>query len=223
VYSGIDPARFFPGPTSDARAKLALPIEERLVLFVGRLDPVKGLEVLLDACATLRTAGRRFKCLIVGDGPLRPWLAARIEELRLSQTVQPVGGRPLHELGDWYRASDLVVVPSHSEGVPNVLLEAMACGAPAVATAVGGIPEIAQFGSCSLVRPRDPAALARAIAARLDAPPAAEQIAYGRSHAESAANLASFLGEVVARVRRASSPAQPIVITPSPERSLQTS
>jgi glycosyltransferase involved in cell wall biosynthesis len=101
-------------------------------------------------------------------------------------------------LPDWYRAADVFVLPSRSEGVPNVLLEAMACGRPFVATRVGGIPEIAHLGRGRLVPPGDVRSLTIAVRESLaNSPQLPTSQTSIRSHADSAAELASLFEEVI--------------------------
>ena len=102
---------------------------------------------------------------------------------------------PTEQLPDWYRAANVVVLPSRSEGVPNVLMEAIACGIPFVASEVGGIPEIAHLGTSRLVPSGNPTALASALAA-LFVQPASESRAL-HSHAASACEVARFLEETL--------------------------
>src|SRR5581483_6433525 len=118
-----------------------LPEDRPLVLFIGNLVPVKGVEVLIDACSRLAGRGVRFTACLIGQGPLRGKLEGQIARLGLGECVRLVGGLPHHQLGDWYRAAGVFVLPSYSEGVPSVLLEAAACGTRVVASEVGGIPE----------------------------------------------------------------------------------
>jgi glycosyltransferase involved in cell wall biosynthesis len=102
-------------------------------------------------------------------------------------------------LPDWYRAADLFVLPSRSEGVPCVLLEAMACGTPFVATHVGGIPEVAHLGTGRLVPAEDPDALAQAIHVQLEqrSRPGDDQAGPVRTHAAAAADLAATFEQSV--------------------------
>lgn len=198
VYNGVDTTAFHPGPRALARQRLGLVSPDPLVLFVGNLVPVKGLDVLIDALTSLANGGQRFQCAMVGNGPLKAQLQSRINSLGLSNRVRLLGARPLEELPTWYQASSLVVLPSRSEGVPNVLLEATACGIPFVASDVGGIPEIAPAES--LVPPGDAAALAERISVflnRQDSPVADVNFRAG-SWNESAAALAAVLRGVVA-------------------------
>ena len=105
-----------------------------------------------------------YHLYLVGDGPLRRDLVAQAESHGLSKHVTFVGPKLHNELPDWYRAADLTVLPSRSEGLPNVLRESLACGTPFVASNVGGISEIGDPSCCLLVRPEDPTSLADAIA-----------------------------------------------------------
>jgi glycosyltransferase involved in cell wall biosynthesis len=157
VYSGIDTHTFHPGSRSGARAKLSLPPDKPLIVFAGNLVPVKGLDILAAALARLASLAPPFHCVLIGDGPLRASLNARFDALALGPFVRLLGARPQNELADWYRAADCVVLPSRSEGIPNVLLEAAACGTPTVASSVGGVPEVCD--PAGLVPPCDPMAL----------------------------------------------------------------
>jgi glycosyltransferase involved in cell wall biosynthesis len=161
VYNGVDPGVFFPAPPELSRRHLGITSTDPLILFVGNLVPVKGLDVLIDALEQVACAALRFQCAIVGDGPLKGELQSRIEALGLGGRVRLVGPIPLEQLPHWYRSADLLVLPSRSEGVPNVLLEAAACGTPCIASRVGGIPEVVHSGA--LVPPDDPTALARQV------------------------------------------------------------
>ncbi len=165
VYNGVDTNLFCPGSREEAARHVGLTSTDPLILFVGNLAPVKGLDVFLDSLATLKRDDRRFQCVLVGEGPLRASLESRIESLGLRGQVRLAGAMPPAQLPHWYRAADLFVLPSRSEGVPNVLLEAMACGTPCIASHVGGIPEIAP--AQSLVPAGDSSALASSIARAL--------------------------------------------------------
>ena len=132
--------------------KLGIPDAPPVILWVGRMVPVKALGVLLQACAELRDTGQDFLLYLVGDGPLRKSLESEAASLGLGDRVNFAGPKPQGALPDWYRASDVVALPSYSEGIPNVLREARACGRPFVATRVGGVPEVADTSSV-LVEP----------------------------------------------------------------------
>ncbi len=165
---GIDVGRFFPEDRRVARQRLGLPIAGRVVVWVGQMVPIKGLDVLLESCALLRARGIDYHLYLVGHGPLRRELMAQTEAGGLSASITFVGPKLHEELPDWYRAADLSVLPSRSEGLPNVLRESLACGTPFVASNVGGISEIADPESSMLVAPEDPNILADAIAQGLE-------------------------------------------------------
>lgn len=169
VYRGIDTTRFHGGDRVAARMRLGLPSNAPVLIWVGHMVPVKGLDVLIDAMA-LAMARADFRLYLVGDGPLRAELERRSAALRLANRVTFAGYVAHDELGDWYRAADLTVLPSRSEGVPNVLLESIASGTPFVASRVGGVPEIADPLIDRLVSPGDPTALADAVVDAITSP-----------------------------------------------------
>lgn len=168
VRRGVDRDLFHPGDQAQARHNLGLPLKPRIIVGVGRLVPVKDWPTLISACGLLNRNGKAPICCLVGDGPLHGTLRKQIDQLNLQCQVLLQGGQSQTALADWYRAADLVVLPSLSEGVPNVLLEAIASGTPWVATQVGGIPEIADPKLHRLVPSRQPGELADAIRQCLD-------------------------------------------------------
>ncbi|MFN2454917.1 MAG: glycosyltransferase [Pyrinomonadaceae bacterium] len=149
---------------SALRLQLGVEDNVQLLLAVGRLSQEKGHVELIYALDYLRRidSGIDFKLIIVGDGPERPRVERMIASLGLAEQVIFAGHT--NNVRPYYALADLFVLPSHSEGSPNVLLEAMAAGIPIAATTVGGVPEIVEDGeSALLVTPRDPQALATAI------------------------------------------------------------
>jgi glycosyltransferase involved in cell wall biosynthesis len=200
VYGGVDPACFHRGPKLDARLRVGLaPDGDPVLLFIGRLSGEKGIDVLIDACSALAKAGVRFRCRIIGAGPLAGSLTAQVARLGLDDRVKLLGLKPQSELPDWYRASDLFVLPSHSEGVPNVLLEASACGLPCVASRVGGVPEIGDRGDIRMVPPADPAALAGAIREALAGLERPRAVVPTRTWGDAINELEQFLAGVLSR------------------------
>lgn len=167
---GVDIARFHRGSRQEARRLLGIPETERMLLWVGRMVPVKGLPTLIEALADPGIP-ESATLYLVGSGPLESELARRAGELGVTGRVRFVGPVGHSMLGDWYRAADIVVLPSLSEGTPNVLLEALACGTPFVASAVGSIPDLAESGEW-LTPPGDSASLAAAIGRMIGNPPA---------------------------------------------------
>jgi glycosyltransferase involved in cell wall biosynthesis len=124
------------------RDRLRIGLADQVVISVGRLSREKGHLDLVNAMGILQAQNglSNVRVLVVGEGPDRALLERRIEELKLKGIVQLVGHHA--DPRAFYALADLLVLPSHSEGSPNVLLEALAAGIPIVATAVGGVPEI---------------------------------------------------------------------------------
>lgn len=199
IHNAVDlaaPTKISSPGSADVRRTLGLEPDDRLVVAVGRLSPEKGLDVLLDALA-LNTdpPGQRLHVALVGDGPERNRLADRVRRLHLQHRVHLVGHSATP--GDYLMAADLVVLPSRSEGIANVALEAMALGRPLVATAVGGTPEVVPDGVAGLlVPPESPAALAAAMLRVLSDNTLARRLGAG-AQAHAAAELS-----VDARCRR---------------------
>ncbi|MFQ5349952.1 MAG: glycosyltransferase, partial [Thermoanaerobaculia bacterium] len=165
-----------------------------LVLAVGRLTPKKGFDTLIRACGRLVAEGRKVRCEIYGEGALKSELNALIERLGLAGQVRIRRFRPQEELPSLYRKAAVVALPcreltdGNRDGVPNVVLEAMACGAPVVASRAAGISEAIRHGENGLlVSPDDAADLARAIDRLLGAPRLAERL--GGAAAEKLAGL----------------------------------
>jgi glycosyltransferase involved in cell wall biosynthesis len=152
---------------TDVRGELGVGAEVALVGAVGRLFPEKGYDDLLRALARLRDDGRTLRCVIAGIGPQEDELRRLAGELDLVEVVELMGRRG--DVPDVLAALDVAVLSSKHEGSPLAVIEYMAAGAPIVASAVGGVPEIVRDGEeCLLVEPGDPRALARAIARLLD-------------------------------------------------------
>jgi colanic acid/amylovoran biosynthesis glycosyltransferase len=133
---GVDPMPILLDESSESRPRRVG------LLAVGRLHRVKNYPFLIQACAALRDEGTDFLCWIVGEGPERRTLERLIRELRLQDQVLLRGQIPQSELSAFYRHADLVVLTSHSEGLPVVLMEAMAHGRLVLAPAISGIPEL---------------------------------------------------------------------------------
>jgi glycosyltransferase involved in cell wall biosynthesis len=171
---GVDLVRFSPGSPERARARLGLAPDGFVAVTARRLVPRMGLDVLLDAwTAAAPRLPEGSTLLIVGDGPLRAPLAARIARDGLGESVRLLGRVADEELADLYRAADVGVVPSlEHEGFGLIVLEAAACGTPSIVTDVGGLPEaIADLDHSLIVHAGDPEALGeRLLRARHDRP-----------------------------------------------------
>jgi D-inositol-3-phosphate glycosyltransferase len=167
VPPGVDLATFTPG-TAD-RAKLGIPGDARVLLFAGRLQPLKAPDLLLRALAVLRVHEPRAYAVIVGapSGTDPDWLPGLAGHLGVPAKFVPPVGRA--ELAAYYRAADVTVVPSYNESFGLVALESLACGTPVVAAAVGGLPT-AVGPAGILVDGHDPDVWAAAIARALREP-----------------------------------------------------
>jgi colanic acid/amylovoran biosynthesis glycosyltransferase len=158
VYNGIDLRDF-------ETARFG---EPPLVLSIGRLINKKGFDVLIDACAQLR--GLEFRCEIIGDGPLREELRARIDRANLTDVVSLEGARTQQEIAKRLSAATVFALPCRIDQdgamdvLPTVIMEAMAASLPVISTNVGGVPEMVRDGETGfLVQQNDPAGLADAI------------------------------------------------------------
>lgn len=143
--------------------RLALPEGSMICLSAGRLSPEKGHEDLIRAIAALRERSDGWHFVFCGDGPCQAQLEKLAQTLQIQNRVHFAGFRK--DLPEIFQAMDLFVLPSHSEGLPNVVLEAFSYGKAVVATSVGGVPELVEDGlSGIVVQPRQPALLAEAMA-----------------------------------------------------------
>ena len=170
MYHGVDHALFHP-------TQRVLAVGAPLIVSVGRLRAKKGLDNLIDACALLRHRGQAFACEIVGYGEEQARLQAQIDRLGLTDQVRLVGKLAREQVIERYAHAAVYVQPSRiaadgdRDGIPNVLLEAMAMGLPVVASRVSGIPELVGDGDNGLLVEADqPAALADAITRLLKQP-----------------------------------------------------
>ncbi|MBL8417247.1 MAG: glycosyltransferase family 4 protein [Dechloromonas sp.] len=160
VPTGVDALRYRPADADERaarRAQLGLPVGVPLVGIVATLRSWKGHRFLVEAFAGNVPAAAQL--VIVGDGPQREALIAQVAELGLQDRVHLVGNHP--DVVPWMQALDVFVLPSYAnEGVPQALMQAMACGLPCITTDIGAIPELAQHEATALVvPPQDVAAL----------------------------------------------------------------
>ncbi|WDS36899.1 glycosyltransferase [Pseudoxanthomonas sp.] len=160
IANGCDAATFHLASQAAARQALGIAPDAELVLYVGRLVPEKGLRELLAAVRELATRRPKLQLVLVGGGPMQAELGALAAG---AANVQLAGPLAPEAVAQWMAAANLVTLPSYSEGHPNVLVEALACGRPVVATNVGGIPEVVDASNGVLIRPRDSMDLARGL------------------------------------------------------------
>jgi len=200
VMNGVDAALFHVRDRAQARRELGVP-EGPLALYVGNLKPEKGV---LDLAAAWERVARELpdaRLVIVGGGPLRTQV-----EAALPPRATLAGAQPLEAIPTWMAACDVLVLPSHIEGMPNVVLEALACGRRVVATAVGGVPDLITSDTVgALVPAQQPdalaAALTQALRTRYAPEPVAEQGAHGGWDASAAALHAVLVAAVDASVQ----------------------
>ena len=212
VPPGVDHAFFSPGDRSGARAALDLDVGSRpVLLFVGRIQPLKGLDVAVETLASLE---HRDAVLVVVGGTSGPAgdahladVTQRARDLGVADRIRFVPARPHHLLSTFYRAADVVLVPSRSESFGLVALEAAACGAPVVAASVGGLRTLVRHGESGfLVGERDPQRFARYTDAVLADADLADhlgaggvRIARGYTWSTTAARLRRVYADVAAR------------------------
>jgi glycosyltransferase involved in cell wall biosynthesis len=169
----------------------------RLVLYCGRIERAKGVMDLIAAFSGIAARAPDLSLTLLGDGGCMA--EAKAAAAPLGARIRFLGARPLQEVPQWMAASTLVTLPSHAEGSPNVIREALACGRPVVATSVGGIPELlttSKVGELGAMVPvRDPTALGEALleVAGRDFDPSTIAARSGGSWDESAAALLAVL------------------------------
>src|SRR5580698_2721580 len=184
VPPGVDHAFFGPGHRPQARRALGLPLDGRLLLFVGRIQPLKCADVAVETLAELSDSGGEPYRLVVVGGPSGPHGEKALQGLfdladarGVREQVHFIDPQPHELLSSYYRAADVCLVPSRSESFGLVALEAAACGTPVVASAVGGLTTLVDHGHTGyLVDDPDPVAYAAAVRTVFDEPLAAERL-----------------------------------------------
>lgn len=166
VPCGVDLTLFTPQERQEAREQLSLSTQQPLLLFVGRLDPFKGPDVLLRSLAMMQEEAQ----VVIAGGTLSDdsdleQLRALAQDLGIAERVHFVGARPQQELSTFYSAADVTVVPSYHESFGMVAVESLACGTPVVATRAGGLTTVVRNGETGYLVPRCPGFFA----GRLDA------------------------------------------------------
>jgi glycosyltransferase involved in cell wall biosynthesis len=167
IHHGIDTRRFKPAAQR--------PHPDNLILAVGRFESVKGFPLLVEACACLKQMGVPFKCCIVGDGDDKALAESLIRKHHLEDLVRLPGSVPQEQILEYYQRAAVFALPcipspdGRHDGIPNVVIEAMATGLPVVSTTIGGVPEVIDHGLTGfLVAPGDAKQLAEQLRAVLD-------------------------------------------------------
>ena len=202
-YTGVDLDRFVIADRSIGKAALGL--SGPLVLAVGYLIERKGQDIVVEAMRHLPEAS----LILIGDGPARPALEARIAQAGLESRVRLAGSVPHQDLPRWFAAADVSVLPSASEGLANVWVESLACGTPIVIADVGGAREVVDNPAAGRIVERSPHAVADAIRELLLSPAprdATRQTATRFTWSANAEALAKHLSELVQRHQRGGDP-----------------
>lgn len=168
IVNGFNHSVFSIAPKHESRRSLGLDPDDPMIVFVGRMIDSKGVIELLDAFVGLVRDRPRLRLALVGNGVMQDRLPRMISERQLDDHVLLAGPQPPEGVARWIAASDLLTLPSWTEGYPNVVVEALACGRPVVATDVGGTREILNDANGILIEPRDVPVLQRALAQALD-------------------------------------------------------
>ena len=176
VYRGVSRECFCRTGQAESRSACGVPRNAVVILWAGRFEDVKNPALLLHAAVRWkREWGNALRVILAGDGPLRRQLVQLCKQLGLHDVVLFAGNLTQSQLALRLSAADLTVLTSHSEGIPNVLLESIVCGTPFVATDVGGIAEIASPGIDRLVPAGDVNALAETVIQSMRAVPPARR------------------------------------------------
>ena len=186
IINGCDLSVFHVRDRLGARQRLGIDPAAQAIVYIGRMDLKKGLRELVEASASIHSERPNLQVYLVGEGPDRPLVQSAIDANNASGYIHALPACAFDDVAVWIAAADLVTLPSYMEGCPNVVLEALACGRPVVATRVGGIPEIMSEACGRLVAPQDPAALAEALGSVLDSAWDAAAISAHRSRSWNA-------------------------------------
>ncbi len=207
ILNGCDTSVFHPGERQAARAITGAAADTPMVLYVGSLLQSKGLSELIEAFVSLSTLHPGTRLVLIGEGPYRETFIRKATSAGVQGHVMMLGRQTSEAVSDWMRAADVFCLPSHSEGCPNVIVEALACGCPVVATDVGGIPELVNEKCGILVPPHQPEALGAALRSACSRSWDSDGIAatFRRGWKEVADETYDFCRTIVERSRRGAS------------------
>jgi glycosyltransferase involved in cell wall biosynthesis len=166
IYNGVHREIFFPMDKGELRRSFGIPESVKIVLYVGNVIREKGLKELVRAYSEVRKSvfPVKTRLYLIGTGPFQPDLEKLMIACGINEYRTFLGALPHSEVAKWMNVADVLCLPSYSEGLPNVVNEALACGTTVVATSVGGIPELfVERGSLFLVPPRDATTLANSL------------------------------------------------------------
>jgi len=170
ILNGCDFSVFHPGDRAAARCNLGVDADAELLVYVGRISEPKGMAELTGAMISLAATHPRLRVALIGDGAYRSAMEARAAAAGIADRFLFPGRLPAGKVAEWLSAGDIFCFPSHTEGCPNAIVEAIACGCPVVATNVGGIPELVDESCGILVPPHDSGKLVEALDRALATP-----------------------------------------------------
>src|SRR3989344_2921773 len=177
VRNGVDTDRFKPGDKTELRKKLGLPLNKKIIIYIGWFIERKGVKYLVSAMPKIIMGHKNTHFLLIGEGIMRAEIEKQIETLGIKEFTQLTGAKLPAEVPDWLCAADILILPSMAEGFPNVVLEAMASGVSVVATNVSGTPELLKDGfNGYLIEPKNPEQIAEKINKILETPETAEKM-----------------------------------------------
>jgi glycosyltransferase involved in cell wall biosynthesis len=163
IVNGFNTSVFHPRDQSAIRQRLGIAPDEQMIIYVGRFVEAKGMRELITAFQNIAHKNPKASLALVGDGVMKEELTALVVASGLTKKVRIPGGQPPEQVAEWICASDVLTLPSWSEGYPNVVVEGLACGRPVVATDVGGTKEILNEHNGILIPPRDAQVLQQAL------------------------------------------------------------
>ena len=164
INNGFKPDLFYPKDKKELKKKMGLNDSQKICVSIGNLERVKGHDVLVKAIGILKERGQNILCYIIGTGSRLNYLKALAKRCGVEDNIYFAGIKPHSEIGDYINISDVFVLPSRNESAPVVLLEALACGKPVVASKVGNVEDILKARECGyIVDSEDAKALADSI------------------------------------------------------------
>lgn len=196
IYNGVNCDNFRPSDTKYSRLKAGLPLNKKIVLFVGSLEKVKGISYLIESWRDLiKIFGQEILLILIGEGNERNNISRLVRRYNLQRSVLLVGAKPHSEIPIWLNSCDIFCLPSIREGYPNVLLEAISCNKYIVASKVGGIPEIINSSDAGiLVEPGSASSLSEGLKTALS------NSTFNRANKVSNLSLKSWKESVLERI-----------------------
>ena len=208
IPNGVDTTRFRPRSAEECRRAVGESQDAPLIVCVSRLSPEKGVRFLVHALHVLRAQVPTVRLALVGDGPDRAELEQLVRTFGLEQHVRFAGNVPHEQVASWFGAATLACMPSLREGHPNAAMEALACGRPLVASAVGALPELLREDLGLLVPAGDTAALAEGLERALGMSWNAETIAASVAQASWSGAARQYVQVMDGAIRDASTSAR---------------